>query len=207
LVNAPLTGENIMKRLLPLGFLIACLSFAMINHSAASPAAAKPASPPQTQAAPTVASVAEMEISNLEQQLVPAAEAMPEDKYNFAPTNGTFKSVRTFAEEVKHVAAANYRIWSAALQEKPAIDLSGTNGPDSIQTKAQIIEFLKNSFAMGHRAAKSLTTANMLEEVPFGKGKAPRLFLVTYPVGHAFDHYGQMVEYLRMNGIVPPASQ
>jgi uncharacterized damage-inducible protein DinB len=193
-----------MKRLLPLRFVIACLSCAMINYSAALPAAAKP---PQTQPAPTVASVAEMEISNVEQQFVSAAEAMPEDKYNFAPTNGNFKGVRTFAEEVKHAAAANYRIWSAALQEKPAIDLSGSNGPDSIQTKAQIIQFLKNSFAMGHRAAKSLTSENMLEEVPFGRGKATRLFLVTYPVGHAFDHYGQMVEYLRMNGIVPPASQ
>ena len=196
-----------MKRLLPLLFFAACLSVAPFATSTASSPAKKPLPQAQSQKAPTVASVAEMEISIVEQDFVSAAEAMPEDKYDFAPTNGNFKGVRTFAEEVKHAAAANYRIWSAALQEKPSIDLSGTNGPDSIKTKAQIIEFLKNSYALGHLAAKSLTTANMLDQLPFGNGKAARLFLVTYPVGHAFDHYGQMVEYLRMNGIVPPASQ
>ncbi|MGB6877505.1 MAG: DinB family protein [Candidatus Acidiferrales bacterium] len=197
-----------MKRLLLLGLLAACLSVATFAHSAAAlPVASQPLPQAQPQKASTVASVADMEISIVEQEFVSAAEAMPEDKYAFAPANGNFKGVRTFAEEVKHAAAANYRIWSAALQEKPSIDLSASNGPASIRTKAQIVEFLKNSFALGHRAAKSLTTANMLDQLPFGGGKAARLFLVTYPVGHAFDHYGQMVEYLRMNGIVPPASR
>ena len=161
----------------------------------------------QSQSAPTVASVANAEISLIEEEFVGVARAMPEDKYNFAPTSGEFKGVRTFAEEVKHVAAANYRIWSAALQEKPSIDLSKSNGPDSIRTKAEIVKFLKDSYVLGHRAATSLTRENMLEEVPFGAGKAARLYLVTYPVGHAFDHYGQAVEYLRMNGIIPPASR
>jgi hypothetical protein len=196
-----------MKRfLLPL-FAAMCLPVATLAASAPSSPAKKPLPQAHAQKAPTVASVAEMEISVVERDIVSAAEAMPEDKYDFAPTNGNFKGVRTFAEEVKHAAAANYRIWSAALQQKPSIDVSGPNGPDSIKTKAQIVEFLKNSYALGHLAARSLTTANMLDPLPFGNGKAARLFLVTYPVGHAFDHYGQMVEYLRMNGIVPPASR
>lgn len=196
-----------MKRLLLVGFVVTCLSVAIFEKPAASSVAKQPAAQAQTQAAPTVASVADMEISIVEQEFVSVAEAMPEDKYSFAPTNGNFKGVRTFSEEVKHAASANYRIWSAALGEKPAVDVSASNGPDSVQTKAQIVEFLKNSFALGHRAAKSLTSANLLDQMPFGNGKAPRLFLVTYPVGHAFDHYGQLVEYLRMNGIVPPASR
>ncbi len=196
-----------MKRLLLSLLAAMCLPAAALAASPASPSAKKPLPQAPSQKAPTVASVAEMEISIVEQDIVSAAEAMPEDKYDFAPTSGNFKGVRTFAEEVKHAAAANYRIWSAALQQKPSIDVSGSNGPASLKTKAQIVEFLKNSYALGHLAAKSLTTANMLDPLPFGNGKAARLFLVTYPVGHAFDHYGQMVEYLRMNGIVPPASQ
>lgn len=93
------------------------------------------------------------------------------------------------------------------LGEKPAVDVSNENGPDSIKTKAGIVKFLKDSFALGHRAAKSLTSANMGERVQSEFGKQPRLFLTTFTVAHCFDHYGQMVEYLRMNGIVPPASR
>jgi uncharacterized damage-inducible protein DinB len=186
--------------------LIGALSFA------ASAFAQTPAATPAPQAAmppATIASVADREISIIEGDLVPAAEAMPEDKYNFAPTSGEFKGVRTFAQQVKHVANTNYALWAAVLGEKPAVDTANDNGPDSIKTKADIMKYLKDSFALGHRAAKSLTVENNLERVSLGTGnnKAPRIFWVTFGVAHGFDHYGQMVEYLRLNGIIPPASR
>ncbi len=155
----------------------------------------------------TVSAITESEIRLIENDIVPAAEAMPEDKYNFVPITGEFKSVRTFAEQVKHVATTNYSFWSAVLGENPPVDVSNENGPASIRTKAEIVKYLKDSFTLGHRAAKSLTAENMGERVPSEFGKRPRLFLTTFTVAHAFDHYGQMVVYLRLNGIIPPASR
>ena len=159
-----------------------------------------------------VGTIVENQLNIIEREFVGAAEAMPEDKYNFSPASlnipgSDYKGVRTFAQQVKHVASDNYLFFSAALGEKPAIDTSGDNGPDSITSKADIIKLLKDSFALGHRAAKALTEQNFQEAVPLGKGKSTRLFLNTFAVAHCFDHYGQMVEYLRMNGIIPPASR
>ena len=84
-------------------------------------------------------------------------------------------------------------------------DFNDGKGPENLKTKADIIEFLKRSFALGHKAAATLTTQNMLQTAE--GSKSIRLHLATFAVAHAFDHYGQMVEYLRMNGIVPPASR
>ena len=150
------------------------------------------------------------EISTIEKEIVEAAEAMPEDKFNFSPESlnipgDDFKGVRTFALQVKHVATSNYFIWSHLTGDKLPEGLKDGNGPDNLKTKADIIQFLKDSFALGHRAAATLTTQNMLENAE--NSKSSRLHLATFGVAHAFDHYGQMVEYLRMNGIVPPASR
>jgi hypothetical protein len=158
---------------------------------------------------PTVAKVLDGRISGLEAEFVPAAEAMPEDKYSFAPTNGEFKGVRNFAQQVKHVAAANYMFGAAILVEKPPVELGGENGPDALTSKADIVKFLKDSFAYVHKAVGSVNEKNMVEPVksPFGSGNTTRLALATMVVGHCFDHYGQIVEYLRMDGIIPPASR
>lgn len=144
----------------------------------------------------------------VEHDFVPAADAMPEDKYSFAPTNGEFKGVRTFAQEVKHVAAANYMFGSAVLGEKPPVELGSENGPDSLKSKAEIMKFLNDSFAYLHKALASVTQKNELDviDTPFGM-KVPRLSFAAFGVAHPLDHYGQMVEYLRMNGIIPPASR
>lgn len=154
-----------------------------------------------------VSAITEGEIRIIENDIVPAAEAMPEDKYDFVPSGGDFKGVRTFAQQVKHVATTNYSFWSSVLGEKPPVDVSNDNGPASIKTKAEIVKYLKDSFAVGHRAAKFLTAENMGERVDSEFGKRPRLFLTSFTVAHAFDHYGQMVVYLRLNGIIPPASR
>jgi hypothetical protein len=134
---------------------------------------------------------------------------MPEDKYSLAPTSGEFKGVRTFAQQVKHVATVNYMVGAAILEEKPPVELGSENGPDSVKTKADIEKFIKDSFAYVHKAVASVNEGNLLKPIksPFGQGTTTRLGMGTLIVGHCFDHYGQMVEYLRMNGIVPPASR
>jgi hypothetical protein len=157
----------------------------------------------------TVTEILQGTVSNLEGEFVPAAEAMPEDKYGFAPVNGEFKGVRTFAQQIKHVASVNYELGAAILQEKPPVDTGDEAGPASITTKADIIKFLKDSFVYVHKAIQTINEKNLVEPVrsPFGEGSVSRLGLATSVSSHGFDHYGQMVEYLRMNGIVPPASR
>jgi DinB superfamily len=157
----------------------------------------------------SIAQVLDHSIAGVENEFVPAAEAMPEDKYSFAPTNGEFKGVRTFAQQVKHVAAVNYLVGAAILGEKPPVELGGESGPDSIKSKADIVKFLKDSFTYAHRAVNTINEGNLLTPIksPFGQGMVTRLGMSTLIFGHCFDHYGQMVEYLRMNNIVPPASR
>lgn len=158
---------------------------------------------------PTFAMVIDRNFSNVEKEVVDAADAMPDDKFNFAPTQGEFKGVRTFALEVKHIAVANYMLAAGILGEKPPVEINSENGPDSITSKADVMKFLKDSFAYAHKAANSITESNVLGMVqsPFGPNKVTRLSLAIGMISHPFDHYGQMVEYLRMNGIIPPASR
>src|SRR6266436_5932032 len=137
-----------------------------------------------------------------------AADAIPEDKYSFAPTAGEFKGVRTYGQQVKHVAAVNYIFGACILQEKPPVDIGGESGPDAIKSKAEIMKFLSDSFAYLHKAMASITEKNQLDQVSlFGEMKMARLSVGAFAVAHPMDHYGQMVEYLRMNSIVPPASR
>lgn len=157
----------------------------------------------------TVTMVLDRTVYNMEQEFVPAAEAMPEDKLGFAPTNGEFKNVRTFAQQIKHVAAVNYELGAAILEEKPPVDINGEAGPASITSKADILKYLKESFAYVHKAIATINETNLVETVrsPFGEGKVTRMGLATSVSWHGYDHYGQMVIYLRMNGIIPPASR
>jgi uncharacterized damage-inducible protein DinB len=173
-------------------------------------AAGAPQAQQLQQPPPTIASSVDREISAIEKQIMEAAEAMPEDKFNFSPESlkipgGEYEGVRTFALQVKHVAASNYALWSPLTGDKFPENFLGGNGPESLKSKADIVKFLKDSFALGHKAAATLTTENMLQTAEHSKSS--RLHLATFAVAHAFDHYGQMVEYLRMNGIVPPASR
>ena len=194
-----------MKRARAFPILAAVLSLfgPAVLRAQATPA---PASSP----APTVSSVVDRQVGAVEKLIVDIAEAMPEEKYGFSPESlkipgAEYKGVRTFGQQVKHTAASNNILWFRLTGEKLPEDFKGGNGPDSVKTKAEILKFLKDSYALGHRAAAALTDRNMLE-APEGS-KTSRLHLATFAVAHAYDHYGQMVEYLRMNGIVPPASR
>lgn len=135
---------------------------------------------------------------------------MPEEKFTFTPeslniTGGDYKGVRSFAGELKHVGASNYFLWSVLTADKVPEAIKDGNGPAALKTKAEIISFVKDSFALGHKAAATLTTENMLQ--PVAQSKSTRLHRAEFGVAHAYDHYGQLIEYLRMNGIVPPASR
>jgi hypothetical protein len=166
--------------------------------------------PGQPAAAVTLPTMVDREIAAIEKPFVDAAEAMPAAKFDFSPEGlripgADYKGVRTFAQEVKHVAASNYALWSSLTGERAGDKFNDGKGPDAVKTKADILVFLEDSFALGHRAAATLTPANMLQP-PAGSDSA-RLQRAMFAVSHAYDHYGQIVEYLRMNGIVPPASR
>jgi uncharacterized damage-inducible protein DinB len=157
----------------------------------------------------TVTQVLDRSVTNIEHEFSSAAEAMPEDKFEFAPTNGEFKGVRTFGEQIKHVAAVNYIFGAAIRSEKVPVDVGDESGPASVKTKAEILSYLKDSFAYVHKAIETVNEKNLVDPLksPFGEGSVTRLGLATSVAAHGFDHYGQMVEYLRMNGVVPPASR
>jgi uncharacterized damage-inducible protein DinB len=157
----------------------------------------------------SVSQVLDASAGNMEREFVSAAEAMPEDKFGFAPSSGEFKGVRTFAQQVKHVAAVNYILGASILQDKPPADVTGESGPDSITTKADILKYLKASFEYAHKAIGTINEKNFLEPIkwPFGDRPSSRLELAGVVTSHGFDHYGQIVVYLRSNGIVPPASR
>lgn len=197
-----------MKRqnLIPFILLLICAISGEARAQAVNTEATKP--PPRT-----VSQVLDIWISNTETHLVPLADAMPEEKYSFAPTNGEFKGVRTFAEQVKHLAALNYLGANFILGRTPTLDQKEETGPETVKTKAEVMEYLKGSFALLHQAVAAIDNKNLLEALPgTSKGRVAlaletRLALAIEAMSHSFNHYGQMVEYLRMNGIVPPASR
>jgi uncharacterized damage-inducible protein DinB len=187
-------------------FVAAASAYAQAAKS--SPAVgASPSTPP------TIASAIDREISIIEKEVVEAAEAMPENKFDFSPEKlnlpgSDYKGVRTFGEQLKHIAASNYLIWSPITGEKPPDNVNDGKGPDNMKAKADIIKFVKDSFAFGHKAVATLNSSNLVEPITSSSGRqTTRLFLATFAPAHCFDHYGQMIAYLRMNGIVPPASR
>lgn len=146
-----------------------------------------------------------------EKMIIPAVDAMPADKFGFAPTDGEFKGVRTFGQMVKHLSATNHILAAAALGEEPPADTGDEVGPETIRTKTEILAYLKDSFAHLDKAIAAIGEANIPVNTspisPLKRGEVTRSALVVESLIHAADHYGQLVEYLRMNGVVPPASR
>jgi hypothetical protein len=197
-----------MKRFSPCFLMFAVLAVAAVAQQQTSP---QPnSSNASGQGTPlTIPMILDRSLSNVEREFVPAADAMPEDKYTFAPTNGEFKGVRNFGEQVRHVAATNYLFASALLGEKAPVDLGkdDDSGPANMTSKADIMKYLRDSFDYLHRAVKTVNAENAAGALNAPFGKPSRLGLAVLSIAHPFDHYGQMVEYLRMNNIIPPASR
>ena len=159
----------------------------------------------------TISQALDYWIGNTEKEVVSAADAMPEEKYSFAPTAGEFIGVRTFAQQVKHLAANNYGMASRILGKSATPDQEAETGPDAVRSKAEIMAYLRGSFTALHQSAAAITSENALAPVFPAHVDATRqntrVQFVVDAVTHSYDHYGQMVEYLRMNDIVPPASR
>ncbi len=152
------------------------------------------------------------QLSLIESEMMGAVKAMPAEKYDFAPSAAIFvpgqatefATVRTFAQQATHVAQANYFFYAAISGLKPDVDMKGIS---KLTKKEDVVAALAGSFAFGHKAIATLTVANAFEVVEIPEpALMTRGTLAQFGVSHAFDHYGQMVEYLRMNGMVPPAS-
>jgi hypothetical protein len=144
--------------------------------------------------------------SLLQGEVVSAADAMPADKYGFVPSvpGGEFKDVRSFGSQVKHLAQANYEFfqgWGIAGEVDPKT-------LESLKTKDEIMKALRDSYVFANAAIDSITTQNAFLSVKAPENfKATRASMAAFAMAHSMDHYGQLVEYLRMNGIVPPASR
>jgi uncharacterized damage-inducible protein DinB len=143
--------------------------------------------------------------------IIDATEAMPADKFGFAPTAGEFKNVRTFSQQVRHLAATNFILAAAALGQDPPADAGDEAGPDTVITKRQHVEYVRRSFDALDKAVDAIGDRQIpvgsSPISPFHGGSATRIALITEAITHAYDHYGQMVVYLRMNGVVPSASR
>jgi len=142
-----------------------------------------------------------------EDSFLTVAEAMPENKYSFIPTAGNFEGVRSFAEQVKHVACAQFAFFNEFEGKTPPGDCE-KGGHDPAKTKTELIKYLKASFEYSNQVVATLTEKNALDRVE-GRyaGPSTKLGISVTAVWHVTDHYGQLVEYLRMNGIVPPTTQ
>jgi uncharacterized damage-inducible protein DinB len=157
------------------------------------------------------AAAVERQLVYTENSIINAAEAMPESQFNFTPESlhiqgSLFKGVRTFAGQIKHLATDNYHIWSAITGDPLPPGVVDVNGPATLTSKEGILKYLKESFALGHRAIAGLNSDNAMDLLDFRGSKLHRLDLVFYALTHDNDHYGQMVIYLRMCGVEPPGS-
>ena len=135
------------------------------------------------------------------------AEAMPADKYSYIPAGGNFDGVRSFGEQVKHVACAQFAFFKEFEGKKPPEDCE-KGGHDPAKTKTELIRYLQDSFDYSNRVLATLTATNALDRVE-GRYAGPntKLGISVIAVWHITDHYGQLVAYLRLNGIVPPFTQ
>jgi len=164
----------------------------------------------ETNATPSQA--LDSELTLIEQEMMGAVKAMPAEKFSFAPSAAIFvpaqttefQGVRTFAQQATHVAQANYFFYGVVSGLKPDVDVRAIA---KLTNKEDIVAALAGSFSFAHKAIATLTPANAFEVVKTPEpGLQTRATLAAFGVAHANDHYGQIVEYLRMNGIVPPAS-
>ncbi len=111
----------------------------------------------------TVSQALDFWITSTEKEVMSAADAMPAEKYSFAPSAGEFAGVRTFGQQVKHLAANNYRMAAYIVGHTPSRDQENETGPDAVQSKTQIVEYAGGSFIALHRAVAAINEQNMLE--------------------------------------------
>jgi uncharacterized damage-inducible protein DinB len=150
-------------------------------------------------------------ISSTEKLVTNLATDMPDDKYNFVPpaTAGDFHGVRSFAKQLKHAGAVQYLAANSILGEPVTAEMAEERGPDSARSKADVLKYVAGSFAALHRAAATVDETNAFAPMKgvFGSTPTTRAGLIAGALTHSSNHYGQMVEYARMNAIIPPESR
>lgn len=164
-------------------------------------AAAKPS--------PSARETFDSQLSITEHEVMTLVETMSAEKYNFAPKNGAFTHARTFGVQARHIGFCLNEVAIALLGEK-MLPHPDQEGPTNLTSKDDIVKYLKDAFAHAHRAVGTLTNDNLLEPIadPYiEKLRTTRLDAATIFLSHTWDHYGQMVEYLRMNNLTPPGHQ
>jgi hypothetical protein len=148
-------------------------------------------------------------LSYTQDQFFSVAEAMPAEKYSYIPSapGGKFNGVRSFAEQVKHVACANFAFFNE-IEGKTPPDSCEKGGPAPATTKAELLKYLHDSFDYANRVLATINEKNAMDRVEgrYG-GPNTKLGMAVIAVWHVADHYGQIVYYLRLNGIVPPPTQ
>ena len=151
-------------------------------------------------------------LSEYERECMGVLKAMPAEKYSFAPSTtafvpeqgAKFDGVRTFAQQATHIMQANYYFYSTVSGIKPTVDMKALG---SMTSKEEIIPAMQAAFDFAHKAIATITPANAFLTIKGADGFNTRATLAAFGVAHGFDHYGQIVEYLRMNGTLPPGSK
>jgi uncharacterized damage-inducible protein DinB len=201
-------------RKLAIALAIVLMTSACCTAAVAQMGAAAPAPAPGTAISP--AKALDDMLNLFASEIVPAAKAMPADKYDFAPSaaifapdqSPKFDTVRTFGNQVTHVAEANFYFYSTLSGLRPDVDMKALQAMTKSPTtkKEDAVKVLEQSIAFAHKAIATITVANAFESIKGVDGMTTRATVAAFGVAHGYDHYGQMVEYLRMNGVVPPAS-
>lgn len=177
-----------MRRTLPM-----CLGVLILLPSARAHAQA-PAPPDLTSMSGGLVSL----YRSIRLNLIEAAELMPEEHYAFAPA----KDVRTYGQLVGHVANTHYNFCT------PARDVPNPNkvNLETLTTKAELVAALKASLDFCDAAYNTLTDATMAAATKFGQAPITKGYTLTFNVAHDNEHYGNMVTYLRLKGLVPPST-
>ena len=181
--------------------LAVCLLASLPALAAAQSADNKPAKPAIGTAQPPAQIYGKL-LSGMEKELVDLADAMPEDKYGFVPTQGEFAKVRSFGDQIKHVAESNWYFFGGPNITEDQLKAK-SDAIEKLSTKADIMQALKDSLKQAHALVDEMTAENAFTTTAHGT----RAGMTSFGLAHMMDHYGQLVVYLRMNGMVPPASR
>lgn len=171
--------------------IAAALSVAALSTPAFAQAPTGSAQNPYTAAA-------KVQFDMIKGNLAKTAAKVGEENYGFKPT----PEVRSLGEILGHVADANFLICSAAAGEKPP-----QGGFEKKTAKADIVKGLDDSIAYCDKVIASLDDAKGAAAVQFFTGPTPKLAVINFNVGHCNEHYGNLVTYMRLKGIVPPSSE
>ena len=161
------------------------------------------ASVPSAQSGNPISDAIRSQWNSAKRNLQQSAEMMPEGSYDYRPVDG----VRNFGEILSHVAGANYVFCAAAKGEKSPF--AEEHFEKAATTRAAIIKATADAIAYCDGAYTALTdaTAGQMVAQPFGEGQTPRTAVLVGNIGHVNEHYGNLVTYFRINGIVPPSSR